>query len=74
MTMTNTNCATASHATVAPRISVLAKLMQARGLWRQRQQLKSLDKAILKDIGVTRDEALREAERSIWDAPASWTR
>lgn len=41
-------------------------------LWRQRRQLARLDARMLSDIGVTRDEAVREADRAIWDAPDHW--
>lgn len=34
---------------------------------RQRQALLDLDAAILRDIGLTRDEALREGHRGFWD-------
>lgn len=74
MTMTNTNCAVASRTPIAPGNSVLAKLVQAQALWRQRQKLKSLDDAALNDIGLTRAQANAEAKRSVWDAPDTWKR
>ena len=39
---------------------------------RQRQHLGALDGAALKDIGLTRDQADREAARPLWDVPAFW--
>jgi|APEBP8051072433_1049376.scaffolds.fasta_scaffold24148_1 uncharacterized protein YjiS (DUF1127 family) len=42
----------------------LAVLLSAN---RSRRALRDLDDAILRDIGLTRDEALREAERGFWD-------
>lgn len=42
--------------------------------WRQRRHLARLDDAALTDIGVTRAEALREADRPLWDVPAAWRR
>lgn len=39
------------------------------GLWRQRRQLAMLDQHLLRDIGVTSQEAAREAARPVWDAP-----
>lgn len=47
---------------------------------RQRRQLAALDDALLRDIGLTREEALREASRPgyddgrrpLWDAPSHW--
>ncbi|MBB97111.1 MAG: hypothetical protein CML68_21245 [Rhodobacteraceae bacterium] len=43
-------------------------------LWRQRRQLAKLDDSALTDIGIRRDEALREAARPFWDAPTHWRR
>jgi hypothetical protein len=45
---------------------------------RQRRQLFTLDERVLKDIGVTRADADREAGRDFWDIPedqmpAAWT-
>jgi len=70
--MTTRSCSPA-RATIsrrAPRFSVLALL----GLARQRQHLSQLDDTILRDIGVTRAEADREAGRPIWDVPQHWLR
>ena len=44
------------------------------GTWRQRRALARLDDRMLADIGVSTDEAKREAARPIWDAPSNWTR
>jgi uncharacterized protein YjiS (DUF1127 family) len=41
-------------------------------LRRQRRQLARLDDRALEDLGLSREEALREAERPIWDVPAHW--
>jgi uncharacterized protein YjiS (DUF1127 family) len=43
-------------------------------LWRQRRALASLDDARLDDIGLTRRDALREAQKPIWDVPRHWLR
>ena len=51
----------------------VARLREARALARQRAALARLDDAMLADIGLTRDEAAREASRSAWDAPRRWT-
>ena len=40
-------------------------------LSRQRRELAGLSDAILKDIGLSRADALREAARPFWDDPAS---
>ena len=41
-------------------------------LWRQRRALAQLDDRALADIGVTRNEAMAEASRPVWDVPATW--
>lgn len=41
-------------------------------VWRQRQVLKNLDDRMLRDIGLTRAQALAESRRPVWDAPESW--
>ncbi|WP_101068794.1 DUF1127 domain-containing protein [Roseovarius salinarum] len=41
-------------------------------LFRQRQALRRLEDAALADLGLTRDEAEREARRAPWDVPDSW--
>ncbi len=38
-------------------------------VWRQRRALRDLDDASLRDIGLTREAALREANRAFWDLP-----
>jgi len=38
----------------------------------QRQKLAALDDAALADIGLTRTQALTEANRPLWDVPANW--
>ena len=36
---------------------------------RQRRQLLTLDDRLLKDMGISRADAEREAQRSVWDDP-----
>jgi uncharacterized protein YjiS (DUF1127 family) len=44
-----------------------------REVARQRRALLTLDERLLKDIGITRADAEREASRPLWDlAPESW--
>jgi uncharacterized protein YjiS (DUF1127 family) len=38
-------------------------------LARQRRQLARLDAAALKDLGLSRADAIQEAERPFWDDP-----
>ena len=54
------------------RISLLSRLLEAGALARQRRRLAELDDATLRDIGLTRDQALRESRRPRWDAPRHW--
>jgi uncharacterized protein YjiS (DUF1127 family) len=44
-------------------------LLRWRELARQRRRLLSLDDRMLKDIGITRAEAMREGTRPFWDTP-----
>lgn len=41
----------------------------AVAVYRERRQLSRLDDRALRDVGITRSEARREARRSIWDLP-----
>jgi uncharacterized protein YjiS (DUF1127 family) len=43
-------------------------------LRRQRRALAEMDDRQLQDLGLTRAEALQEANRPLWDAPAHWYR
>ena len=51
---------------------VLKALATARALRRQRIDLAALDDQMLADIGITREQAQREARRPLWDAPSYW--
>ena len=52
--------------------SLLSRLADALAHQRQRNRLAQLEEHMLNDIGVSRREALREANRPIWDAPDNW--
>ncbi len=52
----------------------LRVLRLALALNRQRQSLLKLDDAALEDVGISRSEALKEADRPFWDVPPSWRR
>jgi uncharacterized protein YjiS (DUF1127 family) len=52
----------------------LPRLADMLELARQRRALARLDDARLEDIGLTREEALSEARRPVWDVPAHWRR
>ena len=68
---TNTFTAPARPRKHRGAVQVLRDLFALR---RQRRQLSDLDDHLLSDIGITRDEAIREGERRAWDAPAHWLR
>lgn len=44
----------------------------AYALWRSRRALAALDPSQLTDVGITAPDAQAEAQRPVWDAPASW--
>lgn len=55
-------------------LRVLVSYRDAAVLWRSRQALRDLDDYQLDDIGVTRAEAEREADRSFWRDTAPWAK
>lgn len=55
-------------------IRPFAALSAALEAHRSRKALARLDPHLLRDIGLTREEALDEATRPIWDAPLHWRR
>ena len=55
---------TAITSTVFPRW--LAALRRMHERWRQRQDLRELDDHLLGDIGITREQARREARKPFW--------
>ena len=46
---------------------VLAKILFWGEIFRQRKQLSEMDDCLLKDIGISRVDADREAHRKFWD-------
>ncbi|MGO4851245.1 DUF1127 domain-containing protein [Phaeovulum sp. W22_SRMD_FR3] len=54
--------------------SWVLRIFGQAGLARQRRQLAELEPHLLRDIGLTADEAQTEAARPRWDAPAHWIR
>ncbi len=53
---------------------VVRRLQAAQILYKQRNALAKLDDALLRDIGVTREQANSEALRPVWDGPNHWRR
>ncbi|WP_308419732.1 DUF1127 domain-containing protein [Cribrihabitans marinus] len=69
--------ATVSNRTTAARPALFRlreRLSLRLALWRSRRALDKLDARQLRDIGLSRDEARREARKPIWDAPDNWLR
>ncbi|HMO09510.1 MAG TPA: DUF1127 domain-containing protein [Paracoccaceae bacterium] len=58
-----------------PRSSGLfRRIARLLALRRSRARLADLDPHLLRDIGLTQDEAQAEARRPAWDAPLHWRR
>ena len=66
--MTDLTAAHISH----PMRRTKTGLMGYLDLYRQRRALAAMDESQLLDLGLTRAEALKEANRAIWDAPHHW--
>ena len=45
------------------------RLLTMLSVRRERRALNALDKSLLQDIGLTPEQARREAARSVWDLP-----
>ena len=56
------------------RFGALSRLFDALDLRRSRQSLGALDDHMLRDIGLTREQAQAEADRSAWDVAPTWRR
>lgn len=67
---------TAATIGVAPsrRRGLFTRLFAMLTVRAERRRLAELDDATLRDIGLSRDEALQEALRPIWDVPPRWRR
>jgi len=52
--------------------SPLGLFAEALVVWQQRRALARLDDARLCDIGLSREDARREAARPVWDVPTGW--
>ena len=56
------------------RPAILATILKAASIWRERKQLKKLDDHLLCDLGLTRTDVVVETKRPVWDAPNRWVR
>ena len=52
----------------------VGRLLAWMSLYSERQALSRLDQHLLDDIGITREQARKEARRPVWDAPDQWLR
>ena len=52
----------------------LVSLAGMYGLWRTRRALAELEPHLLADVGLTAEEAEKEANRPAWDVPGHWKR
>lgn len=57
-----------------PRPIRLPRFLQLAALRRSRTRLAVLDDHLLRDIGLTPEQARTEADRPFWDAPPHWHR
>lgn len=48
---------------------ILIRVQNARAVVRQRRRLAQLDASQLKDLGISRADALAESSRGFWDLP-----
>ena len=64
--------ATRRVTTVGSIPRLLSVVSVALAAHRQRQFLARLDDRTLADIGLTRDQAVAEATRPMWDLPSNW--
>ncbi len=72
VTTAHTTTHRTTHGPRSRRPALLARLRQARALMHQRRALSRLDAHRLADLGLSPEDALREANRPFWDAPAHW--
>jgi uncharacterized protein YjiS (DUF1127 family) len=56
------------------RTGLAARIWAGLTVARQRRHLAVLDDHLLRDIGLDRADATREAYRPFWDVPRHWTR
>lgn len=63
-----------THATLPARLAIVTLIGMALAARKQRNILKTLEEDALYDIGLSRAEAQAEADKPIWDVPASWRR
>jgi len=70
--MTVLNISTSSPCSARKKISIWQRLFNFETLRKERLELRSLSDSQLKDIGITPDQARKEADRPAWDVPSNW--
>lgn len=74
--MTQSQCSDLSLPIRAPHrgwaLLLLDRYFAAQALHKQHQALLNLDDALLRDVGITRVEAINLAASPVWDAPNHW--
>ncbi len=60
------------HQTRKLSYGILGRLYMFVELARERHTLAQMDDHLLRDIGMTRDDARREYRKPFWDVPAGW--
>ncbi len=69
--MSSSSLATApSHIAASSQASLFTRVGAMFGIHRERRALASLEPHMLRDIGVSQDDARREASRPAWDMPS----
>ena len=63
-----------THSAHPANRDIWSRAMAVLTLYRSRRALRNLDAHMLADIGLSREQALSEASRPVWDAPSRWTR
>lgn len=71
MTHPNASCAP-SHCHPAHPTPYVPSFLGLYALWRSRKALSNLSTEQLADVGLSADQAQREATRAPWDVPAHW--
>ena len=65
----------ASNTLIRPQIAASRarpSLTQMLAVWKQRRQLRNMDARTLDDLGITRQDAMIEANQPVWNVPMHW--
>lgn len=74
--MTPDHCCDLAPAIFTPdrpwALRLVDRYLAAQALNKQYQALLRLDDSLLRDIGITRAQAVKQATKPVWDAPQHW--